>query len=132
MRKEQLIIRGNIRQAGEATYGQAGRARKVQGGHDERQLVTETPSYPWRATALLEISGPDGLPYIGTGWFLGPRLLATAGHCVYFQGQGNIGPVQSISVKPGGSNSPFSNVTAKLVSAHPDWENGANPAADFG
>lgn len=117
------------RLAVEATYGQV---RNVQGGRDDRTLVSETSHYPWRSLTLLEITGPDGEPYIGTGWFLGPRLIATAGHCVFFQGAGNTGPVQSVTVKPGGRSSPFPRFDAKRVSAHPNWENGGSQASDYG
>jgi len=35
---------------------------------------------------LLKIRSNDGGDYIGTGWIAGPRLIVTAGHCLYHEG----------------------------------------------
>ena len=44
--------------------------------------------YPWRVHASLLITAADGSNWIGTGWFVSPRVLVTAGHCVFIKGSG--------------------------------------------
>ena len=54
--------------------------------------------------ASLLITARDGSSWIGTGWFIGPRTLVTAGHVVYIENSGVPGRkefVQSIQVMPG-------------------------------
>lgn len=51
-------------------------------GTDERSHVTDTSASPWRMVCHLEIEGPFNT-VTGTGWFVGPRTVLTAGHCVF-------------------------------------------------
>lgn len=50
---------------------------------DRRKQILETDLLPWRMLCSLDIVSQNGLGYVGTGWFAGPRTLITAGHCVY-------------------------------------------------
>jgi glutamyl endopeptidase len=52
---------------------------------DERVRVTDTEHFPWRMVCALRMTGPSGTGGIGTGWFIGPRTVITAGHCVFSQ-----------------------------------------------
>lgn len=86
-------------------------------GADDRVQVTDTTSYPWRAHASLLITAADGSQWVGTGWFLGPHTLGTAGHVVFINNSGvpgRDGWVQSIRVIPGrnGAQQPFGSVVA--------------------
>jgi V8-like Glu-specific endopeptidase len=67
-------------------------------GRDDRVKVKNTllTQPPWRQICALRIRASTGRAYVGTGWFVGPRLLATAGHCVYMQDEG--GWAESIEV----------------------------------
>ncbi|HYE55704.1 MAG TPA: serine protease [Chitinophagaceae bacterium] len=86
-------------------------------GTDERQQVEETSRYPWRASAALLITAADNSQYVGTGWFISPRTLVTAGHCVYIKHSGiprRDGWVKKIQVMPGRNATilPFGGLTA--------------------
>ena len=73
---------------GEASFGRRCQARDRRHGADDRFQITNTSSYPWRAHASLRITAVDNSLWIGTGWFVGPRLLVTAGHVVYIKNSG--------------------------------------------
>ena len=42
----------------------------------------------WRVHCSLLITAADNSSWIGTGWFIGPRTLITAGHVVYITNSG--------------------------------------------
>ena len=69
---------------------------------DRRTEVTNPSASPWRMICSLEITAADGEAYIGTGWIAGPRLIMTAGHCV-FEKNSMQGWANSIKVYPGRS-----------------------------
>jgi glutamyl endopeptidase len=81
-------------------------------GDDDRTQVGNTNQYPWRCIASLLITASDGTSWIGTGWLVSPRLLLTAGHCVYMHNQG--GWASQIEVIPGrnADDRPFSSCIA--------------------
>jgi hypothetical protein len=57
-------------------------------GPDDRVQISNTSVYPWRVHASLLITAADGSRWIGTGWFIGPHTLMTAGHVVYIKNSG--------------------------------------------
>jgi glutamyl endopeptidase len=57
-------------------------------GGDDRRLVEEASTYPWRAICRLDIAASDGARLSGTGWMASPRLLVTAGHCLFDRDRG--------------------------------------------
>ena len=75
-------------------------------GADNRTQVTNTTAIPWRRNAYIEISFPGGSGSC-TGWFAGPDLVVTAGHCVYNTTAG--GWADAIRVVPGknGGSEPY-------------------------
>lgn len=90
-------------------------------GVDERVRILDTDLAPWRMICALRLRGPSGTA-IGTGWFIGPRTLLTAGHCVYstqFFG----GWVDTIEISPGrnGTKFPYGTVKTKRVSSVDRW-----------
>ncbi|WP_437307925.1 trypsin-like serine peptidase [Sorangium sp. So ce388] len=55
-------------------------------GRDERELVgaQKLSTFPYRAICALKITPFPGAPPIaGTGFFIHPRVVITAGHCIY-------------------------------------------------
>lgn len=50
---------------------------------DDRVRILDTELYPWRMICALHMRGPNGAGAIGTGWFIGPKTVVTAGHCVF-------------------------------------------------
>jgi glutamyl endopeptidase len=101
-------------------------------GGDGRKQITVTTGYPNRAIAFLDIIFPDAAEYTCTGWFIGPRAVATAGHCVYESSDG--GWASSITVYPGlnGSYAPYGYTTAYRLFSVSGWTTYAKPSYDYG
>jgi hypothetical protein len=86
-------------------------------GSDDRVRVADNLmiANPWRQICALRIRSKTGKMYVGTGWFIAPRVLATAGHCVFLQNEG--GWAQSIDVIPAKAGS------SEYSSQHPQLPN---------
>ena len=125
-----------LRPIGEASYGAPSGAEVVH-GPDNRIQITNTGVYPWSVHASLLITARDGSRWIGTGWFIGPHTLATAGHVVYIKNSGvpgRDGWVQSIQVMPGrnGNTLPFGSVTTGNLRTVVGWSTNGDPNYDYG
>src|SRR5262245_23575044 len=59
-------------------------------GDDDRVRVSKErmAMNPWRQICALRILSQNNRNYVGTGWFVGRGVLATAGHCVFLQDDG--------------------------------------------
>lgn len=105
-------------------------------GTDERVRVKNTTQYPWRINASLLITAADGSQWMGTGWFISPRTLVTAGHCVYIKGEQPTrnGWVKKIQVMPGrnGSELPFGSLTATEFWSVKGWGDEGREIYDYG
>ena len=101
-------------------------------GPDDRTRILDTDQAPWRQICALEIESPFG-SFIGTGWFVGPKTLITAGHCVFDQTQMN-GWATSITVSPGrsGDTKPFGSLRASRFSSVDRWVQNQDPDYDIG
>jgi V8-like Glu-specific endopeptidase len=101
-------------------------------GVDERVRILDTDLAPWRMICALRLRGPAGTA-IGTGWFVGPRTVLTAGHCV-FSTQFFGGWVDSIEVSPGrsGAKFPFGTVKTRRVSSVDRWVEAEDADFDIG
>ena len=122
---------------GEATFGKPGPAPESVIGTDERRQVTDTQAYPWRALASLLIVARDNSRWVGTGWFISPRTLVTAGHCVFIHNpeQPHLhGWVKSISVMPGrnAASLPFDAVTSTDFKSVDGWTVDGRTDLDYG
>ncbi|WP_380167773.1 trypsin-like serine peptidase [Jannaschia sp. R86511] len=114
-----------------------GAARESVLGTDDRVRVEDTAAYPWRVHASLLITAADGSSWVGTGWFIGPRTLVTAGHCVYITGSnvpGRDGWARSIQVMPGrqGSTLPYGSVTSTSFRSVRGWTVDGSEHFDYG
>lgn len=67
-------------------------------GNDDRVRVEATTSFPWRAIANLAIDFEKG-SFSCTGFFIGPRTVVTAGHCLYSKTFG--GKAKTVRIMPG-------------------------------
>lgn len=107
-------------------------------GRDERVRILDTDLAPWRMICALRMRGPNGAGAIGTGWFIGPRTVLTAGHCV-FSNYFYDGWASEIEVIPGrnGPGSaldamPYGIVASERFSSLDRWVVGEDPDFDIG
>lgn len=86
-------------------------------GEDNRQKVQNTAVGPYCNTVYIETTYSNGNTYIGTGFVLGPKAIATAAHCLYNSDRG--GYAASVKVVPAknGNKEPYGSV---LVTASAD------------
>ena len=101
-------------------------------GTDDRIRIPATTLVPWRRYCALRITFPNGATYRGTGFFIGPRTVATAGHCVYLHNQG--GWARKIEVIPAanGPLRPFGSANAISLRSVVGWVTGKKPECDYG
>lgn len=122
---------------GEASFGPVPPVAETVHLPDDRVQITNTTIYPWRVHASLLITAADGSRWSGTGWFIGPHTLATAGHVVYIKNSGvpgRDGWVQSIQVMPGrnGTALPYGSVTSANFRSVTGWTNSGDENHDYG
>ena len=127
---------GNLRDIGEASFGEPPTLEAVI-GTDDRVQITNTGAFPWRVHASLLMTAADNSQWIGTGWFIGPHTLATAGHCVYIKNSGvpgRDGWVKRITVMPGrnGSTLPYGSVVSTSFRSVTGWTNSGDQNYDYG
>jgi V8-like Glu-specific endopeptidase len=101
-------------------------------GTDDRVRINTTNKYPWRAICSLLITTKTNKNYIGTGWFISPRTVVTAGHCVYIHNEG--GWAKSIKVMPGrnGSSLPYGSATSSTLKSVNGWTKNKDEKFDYG
>ncbi|MGH3786057.1 MAG: trypsin-like serine peptidase [Pseudonocardiaceae bacterium] len=103
-------------------------------GTDERVRISPCTATPWRWNAKLIITLGNGLVGGGTGWFIGPRTVMTAGHCVFSAANG--GWAKSIKVIPGkdAASEPFGSQTATGAAFRSvvGWTSNSDPEYDYG
>lgn len=101
-------------------------------GPDGRTRVTATTTFPWRAVAHLVVYWRNGTTGGCTGWFIGPRTVATAGHCVYNSSKG--GWASSVRAYPGrnGSSTPYGYGTSHRLFSVTGWTSSGNHEYDYG
>jgi len=98
-------------------------------GSDGRTRVTGTTTYPYRAIAYLVVTFSNGSTGTCTGWFIGPRAVVTAGHCVH---DGNW--ARTIRVYPGrnGSSTPYGSATSYRLFSVLGWTRDRSTNYDYG
>ena len=126
-----------LRDIGEASFGPPPPEPETVHGPDDRRQITDTSTYPWRVHASLLITAADNSTWIGTGWFVGPHTLITAGHVVYIKNSGVSGRdgwVKRINVMPGrnGSTLPFGSVTSTNFRSVTGWTERGDENFDYG
>lgn len=126
-----------LRDIAEASFGPPPPQAETVHGPDDRVKITNTAIYPWRAHASLLITARDGSRWIGTGWFIGPHTLMTAGHVVFIKNSGVTGRdgwVRSIDVMPGrnGASLPYGTVKSSNFRSVTGWTNSGDQNFDYG
>lgn len=116
----------------ESFVTEAAAALEVIIGTDDRIRIPNTTQIPWRRICALRITFPSGATYRGSGFLIGPRSLATAGHCVYLHNQG--GWARRVEVIPGcnGSARPFGQAVSTSFRSVVGWVTNKKPEYDFG
>lgn len=101
-------------------------------GADDRVRISPATGVPWRHICQLIITMPDGAGFRGTGWFIGPRAVMTAGHCVYSKANG--GWARRIEVIPAmdGTSRPFGSAVGTTFRSVTGWTGSADPNYDYG
>ncbi len=126
-----------LRDIGEASFGPPPPQAETVHGPDDRVQITNTSAYPWRVHASLLITAADNSSWIGTGWFIGPHTLITAGHVVHIKNSGvpgRDGWVKRIQVMPGrnGASLPYGSVTSTNFRSVKGWTNNGDQNFDYG
>jgi glutamyl endopeptidase len=103
-------------------------------GEDDRERVSRERMAlnPWRQICALRIVSQTGRTFVGTGWFIAPNVLATAGHCVFLQDEG--GWAKSIRVIPAkhGATEPFGFQTSMRFASVDGWVKQRQRDFDYG
>lgn len=101
-------------------------------GVDDRAHITSMGKVPWRMICQLIISYPDGQRARGTGWFIAPGTVMTAGHCVHSKRAG--GWATSVEVIPGlnGRLRPFGAATGRSMRSVKGWTQERKATHDYG
>lgn len=107
-------------------------AMEVVIGPDDRKRVTPTNVLPWRRICHLSIRAANGSMFLGTGFFIGPRTVATAGHCVFLRDNGGWASEIRVSPARDGSATPYGTVTATSLRSVRGWVVGRKRAYDYG
>ena len=126
-----------LRDIGEASFGELPMQIETVHGPDNRVQINNTADYPWRVHASLLITAADNSQWIGTGWFIGPHTLITAGHVVHIKNSGVAGRdgwVKKIQVMPGrnGGTLPFGSVTSTSFRSVTGWTSSGDQNFDYG
>jgi V8-like Glu-specific endopeptidase len=121
------------RDAAEASFGETLILEAIIGNDDRVRAPDDfMRTNPWRQICALRIRSRTGRSFVGTGWFISPRLLATAGHCVFMRDEG--GWAASIDVIPGkfGDQDPYGRRTSSIFATVDGWVDEGGRDFDYG
>jgi glutamyl endopeptidase len=118
-----------------ATYGPPPAGRESLIGSDDRTRIPNPQDYPWRINASLQILSPDNRLYVGTGWFVGPRTLITAGHCVFIHDElgrySDWAPAIRVMAGRNGPSTPYGVITSSSFRTTVGWARDQDPEYDY-
>ena len=100
-------------------------------GADDRARITPANDTPWRWICKLLMTFAGDRRFVGTGWFIGPRTVMTAAHCLHSQ---ELGWAQSIEVIPGMDENrrPYGSQFGVSFRATRGWIDDPKPDYDYG
>lgn len=101
-------------------------------GADDRVQIDAVANLPWRMIAQLIVTLANGKRVRGTGWFISPRTVMTAGHCIFSHRNG--GWAQSIEVIPAmnGRKRPFGSAISNEFRSVKGWTENQETSHDYG
>lgn len=110
--------------AGDVEIG--GQLIKAPCGAENRVPVPNTDAYPHSAICYLIMNGK----YRGTGFFVSPDTIVTAGHCIF----GRFGYSRSVQIIPGrdDTNWPYGSVMASSLWVPREWRRRKSASFDYG
>ncbi len=130
---EEEVDLGFLPDAAIASFGDDTVLEVILGNDDRVKVVKELLSgNPWRQICALRIRSKTGKTYVGTGWFIAPKVLATAGHCVFLQK--DRGWAQEIEVIPAkfGTSEPFGRLRSTRFASVDGWTEQKSRDSDYG
>ena len=101
-------------------------------GPDDRIQVMNTTITPYKRICHLRILAANGKLFLGSGFFIGPRTILTAGHCVYMHSEG--GWPKRIVVTPGrnAGDTAFGTFTTTKFRSVQGWVTDQDRNYDYG
>ncbi len=101
----------------------------VCGGTDDRELAP-TRQAPFNMICLLLVNVPGFGIFKASGFFIAPRVVITAGHCIHTRGVWS----SEIEVIPGaeGNDAPYGSQTSSELRSVEGWVNDKNRHYDYG
>ncbi|MDA3873667.1 MAG: hypothetical protein PF795_06875 [Kiritimatiellae bacterium] len=101
--------------------------------NNDLNTIDNSVLWPWRMICNLEIFTHSAGIGIGTGWFVGPRTIATAGHNLYHPDFGGDNWATEIKVHAGLNNSQsFGKSTSRKLYSNTIWKNDQSSEFDYG
>lgn len=91
--------------------------------HEANQSVN-----PFKKVCLLEITDKNGVEYTASGFFISPRCVITAGHCIHINGNF----ASKATVIPGGNRRIFGSMSSNHFQTVNGWAIQRNRNFDFG
>lgn len=104
--------------------------RRVIIGPDDDRTPANASALPYRSIALLVCRSRSGIVQYGTGFFISPTCLITAGHCVFDHRLG--GWMARIEVYPGGYDAPYGHAIARKFKSVEGWTVNRDDLYDHG
>ena len=103
-------------------------------GVDDRVRVTKArmAMNPWRQICALRIVSKTERTFVGTGWFIAPGVLATAGHCVFLQDEGGWPKSIRVIAAKHGTEEPFRTLAATRFASVDGWVEQRQRDFDYG
>ena len=101
-------------------------------GTDDRVRIPDTKQKPFRWICSLLITTKDNKRFVGTGFYIGNRTIATAGHCLYMRDHG--GWAKSIEVAPARNSSdlPYGSFVSTKFRSVEGWTRDTKRIFDYG
>jgi glutamyl endopeptidase len=122
-----------LRDVAVASFGQKMMLEVVIGNDDRvRATAEQMSSNPWRQICALRIESQSGKMYVGTGWYIAPCVVATAGHCIFLHDDG--GWAKAITVIPAkfGAQEPFAKLGSDFFGSVDGWTEKRSSDFDYG